>query len=203
MTRRRSSHRYRVGVSVSDFFRRAFRARPRRAGRCTTTCFAAAGCDETDDPALAVRVLRDEDAAVEGGFSIVQDDPSWHRSFCATPVAVELRGAAQALLVARRGGPVVCSSSPNISRARWSLRPRSAPPRRRFPRQLPADPIRTQFPPNPSFDVSELAPEHVHAAAKLLATQWPATGFVPLDFQRSTQICVAAVATHFRATWCS
>ena len=28
-----------------------------------------------------------------------------------------------------------------------------------------------------SFDVSELAPEHVHAAAKLLAVQWPATGF--------------------------
>ena len=28
-----------------------------------------------------------------------------------------------------------------------------------------------------SFDVSELAPEHVHAAAKLLAAQWPATGF--------------------------
>mgnify|MGYP003304455894 CR=1 FL=1 len=64
------------------------------------------GCDETDVPPAVVRVLRDEDAAVEGGFSIVQDDPSWHRSFRATPVAQKLRrrGAGR-LLVADAEDP--------------------------------------------------------------------------------------------------
>ena len=117
------------------------------------------GCDETEVPPAVVRVLRDEDAAVEGGFSIVQDDPSCKRSFCASPVAQKLR---------RRGEDgcwwrteVPCgSSSRNISR--YSRRMESSAAISAAAATI-SDAIPTE---SDSFDVSELLPEHVHAAAK-------------------------------------